>query len=57
MAGKQAEAREALAMLRAQVVLWREDKARDLTPTSGSLERAFQRLDVIESALNEKELN
>jgi hypothetical protein len=49
------EAREALETLRALIAHWREDKAFNLTPTDGSLERALRRIDVIEAALCEKE--
>jgi hypothetical protein len=49
------EAKEAVAMLRASIMIWRGDLAAGLPPTEGSLTRALARVEVIEKALYAKE--
>ena len=56
MTDKRTQAENAINMIRAQISIWREDKAAGLTPTDGSFERVSDRLRIIEAALNKTEV-
>lgn len=55
MSDNRTQAEKAIDMIRAQISIWREDKAAGLLPTDGSFERVSDRLRIIEAALNEME--
>lgn len=55
MASRNADAKQALDMLRAYIRHWEQDVLAGLTPTHGSLERALGHVATIERALNEME--